>query len=355
MEVVNMRDKVGQSYMKKQEAIILQESIQNPSPPPTATTSPPSAAASPTHEFSFTISLHPPKSKQDKSGGGTYDDDSENQIHHRSSTMTTPSPEPLTAIDLSPADDIFFHGHLLPLHLLSHLPISPRSSTNSMDSFTLPMKDILKDQHNPIGNTSFHYHHRNTFSDFNNNINVVNPSRPKSKSFSFFGRPKLKKGSIDDEKLQGDHHADQDYNYKERNNNSNNSKKKLKLEVAQLIKRYMKMVRPLLSFPKGKQRPNTHEFNPHPVHSFSGNLLSSKRSSLPPLEMNRGGGRRGEFSAPASMSTSRANSGILLASGTVSPAKSTTSDSTMEELQAAIQAAIAHCKNSIATEDKIQA
>lgn len=342
MEVVNMRDKVEQSYMKKQEAI-LQENTQNPSPPPTATTSPPSAAASPTHEFSFTISLHPhppPKSKQDGHKSGSGYDDSDNQKFR--STMT-PSPEPLTAIDLSPADDIFFHGHLLPLHLLSHLPISPRSSTNSMDSFTLPMKDILKDQHNPIGNTSFHYHHRNTFSDFNMPSNNVNPSRPKSKSFSFFGRPKWKKGSIDEK--EGDH-EDQD---KERN--SNNYKKKLKLEVAQLIKRYMKMVRPLLSFPKGK-RPNT-EFNPQP-HSFSGNLLSSRRSSLP-LEMNRGGGRRGEFSAPASMRTSPANSGILLASGTVSPAKSTTSDSTMEELQAAIQAAIAHCKNSIATEDKIQA
>lgn len=340
MEVVNMRDK-QQSYMKKQEAIVLQESIQNPSPPPTATTSPPSAAASPTHEFSFTISLHPhppSKSKQDhghKSSGGY--DDSDNNEKYRSST--TPQPEPLTAIDLSPADDIFFHGHLLPLHLLSHLPISPRSSTNSMDSFTLPMKDILKDQHNPIGNTSFHYHHRNTFSDFNMPTNNVNPTRPKSKSFSFFGRPKWKKGSIDER--EGDH-EDQD---KERNNN--NSKKKLKLEVAQLIKRYMKMVRPLMSFPKGK-RPHTDQFNPQP-HSFSGNL---RRSSLP-LEKNRGGGRRGEFSAPASMRTSPANSGVLLASGTVSPAKSTTSDSTMEELQAAIQAAIAHCKNSIAMEDKL--
>lgn len=343
MEVLNTRDKVEieQSYMKKQEAI-LHESIQNPSPPPTATSSPPSASASPTHEFSFTISLHPyppQKSQQDGHKFGTYDDSDQDKLRR---TTMTPPPEPLTAIDLSPADDIFFHGHLLPLHLLSHLPISPRSSTNSMDSFTLPTKDIIKDQHSPIGNTSFHYHNRNTFSDFNLPRNNVNQIRPKSKSFSLFGRHKGKKGCVDERERD---HEDQD---KEINNN--NSKKKLKLEVAQLIKRYLKMVRPLLSFPKARKS-NT-EINRQP-HSFSGNLLSS-RSSLP-LQVNRGGGRRGEFSAPVSMRTSPANSGILLASGTVSPAKSTASDSTMEELQAAIQAAIAHCKNSIAMEDKIHA
>ncbi|KAI3785490.1 hypothetical protein L1987_44609 [Smallanthus sonchifolius] len=344
MEVLNMRDKVEneQTYMKKREAI-LQDSIQNPSPPPTATASPPSASASPTHEFSFTISLNPnppPKSTQDGHMYGTYIDN-DNDTHR----SFTPPPEPLTAIDLSPADDIFFHGHLLPLHLLSHLPISPRSSTNSMDSFTLPMKDILKDPHNPIGNTSFHYHHRNTFSEFNLPNKTANQTRPKAKSFSIFGRSKLKKGSLDHER-EGCH-EDQD---KERNDN--NSKKKLKQEVAQLIKRYMKMVRPFMSFTKAK-RSNT-EFNRQP-HSFSGNLVSSRRSNLPVEMNNGGGGKRGKFSAPASMRTSPTNSGILLASGTVSPAKSITSDSTMEELQAAIQAAIAHCKNSIAIEDKVQA
>ncbi|KAI3777413.1 hypothetical protein L1987_47213 [Smallanthus sonchifolius] len=236
--------------------------------------------------------------------------------------------------DLSPADDIFFQGHLLPLHHTSHLPVSPRSSTNSMDVFTLPMKDILKDQQNPTGNTSFHYHHRNTFSEFNLPGNNINQTRPKSKSFSIFGQPKWKKDQSPNEG-EGDH-------------DDNNNKKKLKL----LIKKYMKMVKPFMSFPKANSKRLNTEFNRQP-HSFSCNFLSS-RSSLP-VEVNRGGVRRGEFSAPVSMRTSRANSGILLASGTVSPTKSTTSDSTMEELQAAIQAAIAHCKNSIAIQDKVQA
>lgn len=104
----------------------------------------------------------------------------------------------------------------------------------------------------------------------------------------------------------------------------------------------MKMVKPLLSFPKSKR--SNRKFI-HQSYSYSGNSLSTK---LPATNK-----KRGQFSAPASMRTSPANSGILVASGTVSPTKSVTSESTMDELHAAIQAAIAHCKNSIAMEEKI--
>ena len=57
---------------------------------------PPSPSSSPSHEFSFTISLH---------------STSNTTIQDKSKTP------PSLAVDLSPADDIFFHGHLLPLHL----------------------------------------------------------------------------------------------------------------------------------------------------------------------------------------------------------------------------------------------
>ncbi|KVH99385.1 BRI1 kinase inhibitor 1-like [Cynara cardunculus var. scolymus] len=317
--------------------MLLQESGKNPSsPPPQTTSSPPSVSSSPTHEFSFTVSLrpHPPPTSTPDCNSNTYDDTND---HHKTNHLPPPS---LAAIDLSPADDIFFHGHLLPLHLLSHLPVSPRSSTNSMDSFTLPIKDLLYDPINPIGNTSFHCHHQTTFSDFDQpQVTTGDKNGPKSKPFSLFGIPKWKK-RCDDERER-----DEDQN-RERNNS-----KKLKLDLGQLIKRYMKMVRPLLSFPKSKRSNRT--FN-HQSYSFSGNSLSSRRRSKPPEMMNTSGKRRGQFSLPASMKTSPTNSGILLASGTVSPAKSTTSESTMEELHAAIQAAIAHCKNSIAMEDKLQ-
>ncbi|XP_024166215.1 BRI1 kinase inhibitor 1 [Rosa chinensis] len=105
---------------------MLQEKPQSP-----VTASPPSASSSPSHEFSFTVSLH-------HSSSTSIPDHSKNN----NKAKTPPS----FAIDLSPADDIFFHGHLLPLQFLSHLPISPRSSTNSLDSFTLPIRDLVDDQ-----------------------------------------------------------------------------------------------------------------------------------------------------------------------------------------------------------------
>lgn len=73
-------------------------------------------------------------------------------------------------------------------------------------------------------------------------------------------------------------------------------------------------------------------------YSFSGNL-------------NGGNGwkkKRGEFSAPASMKTSPTNSGLLLSAPAMATGMSSSGGSSMEELQSAIQAAIAHCKNSSA-------
>ncbi|EEF52428.1 hypothetical protein RCOM_1590990 [Ricinus communis] len=116
-------------------------------------------------------------------------------------------------------------------------------------------------------------------------------------------------------------------------------KKKLRFEVSQVLKRYVRMVRPLLFF---KGRREKLQFHRQP-YSFSGNLSWKNKQELR--------GRRGEYSAPASMRTSPTNSGLLVATASI---PSSTSDSTMEELQAAIQAAIAHCKNSIAAEEKIK-
>lgn len=272
--------------------------------------SPPSASSSPSHEFSFTISLH------------------------SSSTATniptdkTTKPPPSIAIDLSPADDIFFHGHLLPLHLLSHLPVSPRSSTNSMDSFTLPIRDLLDNQTQPSKESN----NCSTNSNINNKIGKddVNSSdqtrqgRSKFKSFSLFGFTRWRKGCDE---------------VREREDNKEKQKKKMRFDVSHVVKRYMRMVQPLLFF-KGRKSENI-QLRRQP-YSFSGNLALRNKPDLR--------GRRGEFSAPASMRTSPSNSGLLLATATL---PSSASDSTMEELQAAIQAAIAHCKNSIATEEKV--
>ncbi|KAF5806549.1 putative BKI1/putative membrane-associated kinase regulator/4 [Helianthus annuus] len=341
MRLIDNKVEDEQTYLK-QLSTPLQETSHYPSPPPTTTTtSPPSPSSSPTHEFSFAVSLHPllPPTT-------TYDTNNNHKTNTTTTTTTLqpPSPpQPPAAIDLSPADDIFLHGHLLPLHYpIPHLPDSPRSSTNSMDSFTLPI-NLLYHHSNPIGNTSFHCHHHTTFSDSDEPdvTTTTTPTPPKPKPFSIFNIPKWKKRPDNEISTDEDQTKDR-------------TTKKLKLDLSQLIKKYMKMVKPLLSFPKSTKRSNysnstRYKYNNHQSYSYSSNSLSRKQ---PVDMMSKVGRRRGQFSAPASMRASPANSGILLASGCVSPAKST-SESTMEELQAAIQAAIAHCKNSIAIEDKV--
>ncbi|XVF64026.1 hypothetical protein PTKIN_Ptkin09bG0134200 [Pterospermum kingtungense] len=284
--------------------------------------SPPSASSSPSHEFSFTISLH----------------SSANTVPSADKTKTPPS----IAIDLTPADDIFFHGHLLPLHLLSHLPVSPRSSTNSLDSFTLPIRDLLDDPKPEKGisnGSKSDSNIRSSISSGNNknhdkvsnrhqsHNNIEAKARHKSKSFSLF--PRWQKGR----------------DVRETEDKEKNKKKRRFIDVSHVLKRYMRMVRPNFLFFRGRRDQKLHLHRQ--AYSFSGNLsLRNKKQ-----ELMRG--RRGEYaSAPASMRTSPTNSGLLVATTGFA---SSTSDSTMEELQAAIQAAIAHCKKSInGEEDKLK-
>ncbi|XP_044511273.1 BRI1 kinase inhibitor 1-like [Mangifera indica] len=266
--------------------------------------SPTSASSSPSHEFSFTISLHSSSAP----------------------ILDKTKPPPSIAIDLSPADDIFFHGHLLPLHLLSHLPVSPRSSSNSLDSFTLPTRDLIDDQKsdksfsNSISNRNSNNISNNGNCNHEADDNESKGRTKSNKSFALFGFPRWRKGSY--QVTEGEDKEKQ--------------KKKMRFDVSNVIKRYARMVRPLLFF-KGR-RENLH-FHSQPC-SFSASFRNKQELR----------GRRGLFSAPASIRTSPKNSGLLVATTTLT---SSTSDSTMEELQAAIQAAIAHCKNSIAEEDKL--
>ncbi|KAK4429010.1 BRI1 kinase inhibitor 1 [Sesamum alatum] len=294
-QALMVRDKAGEEKQPCQGQEAKQQVQLSP---------PTSSSSSPSHEFSFTISLHP----------------SEN-IPADAKTRSTPPP---FAIDLSPADEIFFHGHLLPLHLLSHLPVSPRTSTNSLDSFTLPMKELVQEDNNNSNTRT----NSNDGDDHQESRHVLDgKGRGKSKSFSLFGSmPKWRKG-----KDEHDHDHDHDQDQTAR-------KRKSRFEV---VKRYMRLVKPFLSL--GNRRENSDEYLRRQPFSYSGNLRVRSKKEVR--------GRRGELSAPASMRASPGNSGVLFGSGSVTPTAS--SDSTMEELQAAIQAAIAHCKKSIATDNKM--
>ncbi|KAB2076119.1 hypothetical protein ERO13_A06G017400v2 [Gossypium hirsutum] len=248
-----------------------------------------SSSSSPSHEFSFAISLN------------------NNTMINTDKAKTPPSSSSSSsiAIDLTPADDIFFHGHLLPLHLLSHLStISPRSSTDSFTT-TLPVPTSKSDSN--IKSTNH-----------GGNNKTESTRSKKSKSFSLFSFNKRQQKRV----VEDDH--------KEKNN-----KRKIRFDVSAVLKRYLKMVKPVLFF-KGKKRDNELYHVHRQVYSFSGNLSTLR---------NRKSGDHQCSSAPVSMRTSPTNSGLLVP---------TASDSTMEELQAAIQAAIAHCKNSIRGEDKLQ-
>ncbi|TMW80659.1 hypothetical protein EJD97_017150 [Solanum chilense] len=284
-----------------------------------AAASPPSASSSPAHEFSFTISLHPTNSTK------APENKTKQNLNPNLNPNTNQNP---SAIDLTPADEIFFHGHLLPLHLLSHQTVSPRSSTNSIDS-SLPIsksepkikKSInhLDDDDDDDDNSyydlnhSFHHHPETT-----NSFHIPKNQKPKSKSFSIFGLPKRKKSEKDEKEKQ----------------------RKLKFDVSEVLKRYMRMVRPFLSFGSRKNV----QFH-RQSYSFSGNLSFRGKNS----NHSSKGIKRGAYSAPVSMKNSPTNSGLLVATpggNYGNSSSSSSSDSTMEELQSAIQAAIAHCKKS---------
>ncbi|PKA63204.1 putative BRI1 kinase inhibitor 1 [Apostasia shenzhenica] len=235
---------------------------------------PPSVSSSPSHDFSFTISLRP------------------------SSTTAgelTDHAQPPIDFDLAPADEIFLHGHLLPLPLLSRQSISPRPSDISINSAAFPLvgpfelENKLDADEAAGGSAGDDCGGRSKNKYFSSLLALQNWLRRKKKAF----------------------------------------------DVGRLFRKYASMVEPRMFFKADKEKGDLRR----KPNSFSGS--AGHRESR--FRRQRW---RGEFSAPASMRTSPANSGLLVAPST-SGTFSSSDESTMEELHSAIQAAIAHCKNSI--------
>lgn len=119
-------------------------------------------------------------------------------------------------------------------------------------------------------------------------------------------------------------------------------KSKRALDVAQWVKRHMSSMVEQLRASFSRQAERERREQRRRPHSFSGHGSSAAREE-------RWRRRRGQLSlssAPASLRVSPANSGHLSVGGSVKVSTSS-EESTMEELQSAIEAAIAHCKNSI--------
>ncbi|XP_057720973.1 BRI1 kinase inhibitor 1-like [Arachis stenosperma] len=322
------RNRVEEEEEEVASSKLVSNSNQSCSSPPSNNTS---SSSSPSHEFSFTISLN---------------SHHHHHHHHHHSSFTNTNNNIFNStnnnnnnIDLSPADEIFFHGHLLPLHLLSHLPQSPRSSSNSMDSFTLPIRELLEDENvNPIKENGT----SNNIICNNNNKEEGGDNKKNSKgnklfkpSFSLFG---LKKGLKGSSKVR------------EKEEKENHKKKRLNFDVIHdAMKKYLRMVQqPLVLF---RRRSNSISRDKYRINGKSSYSYSSGNVT-PNSNKDLFRGYWNQYSAPASMRTSPTNSGLLVPTPTTLHSSHGARDSTMEELQAAIQAAIAHCKNSIAKEEK---
>ncbi|KAK9166439.1 hypothetical protein Scep_001630 [Stephania cephalantha] len=252
-----------------------------------------SLPSSPSHEFSFTNSLNPSSKlayKAVSSSSFVVDD------------------------DLSPADHIFFHGHLLPLQFLSHLPhfpITPRSSstsTDSSDSFSLPIRpDELEEIKGPEKCND-----DDEKNNYNKRRNCGRKGGIKGKSWALLWSGKWIRRSAEVGEKE---------------------KVKMKFQVSNVLRKYLRTIRPVLLFRRRKKKGKLRE---QVDDSFSCN------SSLE--EMQQWEGDMGFSAHPSPAKHGSPFSPITLNSNN-------TSNSTMVELQSAIQAAILYCKNSIAKED----
>ena len=198
-------------------------------------------------------------------------------------TISFHHPSPLSrchVYDLAPADDIFFRGHLLPLQILP-LAVPPAPPAPP------PEPVVEREARERI--------------------------KKKRASSLFSGVGKWWKVAA-----EGEEHEEK------------RRKKPMAAvdSMSRMLKKYARVLEPLFFFRGSEKR---RQLQRRPC-SFTENHNSREVT------------KKMERSAPASMRTSPANSGVL-----VGPAScgGSSENSTMEELQSAIEAAIAHCKNSI--------
>ncbi|KAI3440342.1 uncharacterized protein J3R85_003670 [Psidium guajava] len=280
MENLKARKGVPQSqqHSPTSATIFSSSSLSSPSPPCSSPSSSP--------EFSFAISLNP--------------------------SSTTAPREASVAVDLSPADDIFFHGHLLPLHLLSPLT-SPPWPASPFNRSVYPFTEF--DDRSTIGDS-------NTSSCSESTVDREKTKWTKIKGVMQTRKRFLSFFSFESSRPAKGHKSGEDRDGKEKR------KRWLKLDhLRKALKRYSRMTDSLFS---GDSKEDI-EFGPEP-NSFSGSSSFTDKQT--------------GFSVPVSMMASPENYGLRLV------AKTETDRSTMEELQAAIQAAVAHCKRSMALEEK---
>ncbi|XP_028108851.1 probable membrane-associated kinase regulator 1 [Camellia sinensis] len=261
-----------------------------------------SSSSSSASDFEFSISLSPLKS---------------------SSTTTTTT-------TLCPADDLFYRGQLLPLHLSPRLSMVRSlllsSTTTSRDSTASSSSSSFSSRPSSATDDDLNRHHH---------TKIKKPKKPFSLSrFSSVFRKESNP-----------------------NNPSGSSVKRLSSTAKEVIFKYLNKVKPLYEKMGVKLR-TTHDRS---MNCRDVSLIQNNNNN------NNGGGFSNSFSrnlryprrrncvssCPSSMRSSPTHSGVLIGSGFLNSSGISgvgcgdSSSSTMEELQSAIQGAIAHCKNSM--------
>ncbi|XP_024980435.1 probable membrane-associated kinase regulator 1 [Cynara cardunculus var. scolymus] len=281
--------------------------------------------SSPTHsssssDFEFTISLSPPKS---------------------------------SATNLCPADDLFYKGQLLPLHLSPRISMVRTlllsSSSTSSSATTTTTARHSSDSHSSFSTDACDSSRPSSVTDDDLHLQtklfpscITNQHKKPNKYFSLSRfssvfRKETKPTTtarVDPDVITG------------------SSVKRMSVTAKEVIRKYLKKAKPLyeklsqrqgqaIHVPKTSPPPqitrnNNNKENDVISHSFSGNLRYPRRRSC-------------VSSCPSSMRSSPTHSGILCRKSAVKDVGGiySSSSSSMEELQSAIQGAIAHCKNSM--------
>ncbi|KAK8709592.1 hypothetical protein V6N13_060606 [Hibiscus sabdariffa] len=267
------------------------------------------------------------------------------------------------------ADDLFYKGQLLPLHLsprLSMVRTLLLSSSSSSYATATASRDSTasssNDSHSSFASDLFLLAADNCGSSRPSSVSEDNGNR----IFSTQQQQQIKKN-----KYFSLSRLSSMFNKENNNNNKHDqvnmaapssSVKKISMTAKRVISKYLKKVKPLYEKLSHKQvesfsapsssTPVPDSFSVKPMrsvkesnnggfsHSFSGNLRYPRRRSC-------------ISSCPSSMRSSPSHSGVLsrngfpMSTGRVGGGMQYPDQSSTEELQSAIQGAIAHCKNSL--------
>ncbi|CAN6862307.1 hypothetical protein Bca4012_041154 [Brassica carinata] len=234
---------------------------------------------------------------------------------------------------LCPADELFYKGQLLPLQLSPRLSLVRTLCSSSSDytssSSSAAARDSTESSSSTDSTSSFPLLHAPP-------LDCCDSSRPSSVTDEedvFFKQ--TKKSGFSLSRLSSVFKKDT----KTVSAAAPSSVKRMSSTAKEVIRKYMKKVKPLYDKLSQKQSTTVAAFKTE--SSFSGNLMKYTK---------RG---RCAASCPSSMRSSPSHSGVLTRGGFPgqrggsSCSSNNSVSSSMEELQSAIQGAIAHCKNSM--------